>query len=103
MNISPVGNLAAAPFAAGGGNEAKIKELEKKLAHLTEEKKKAQENHDVEKAQKLEQEIQKVKQELEELKRKVKKEEEDRKDGQSGQKEQVPPDGITGQYLNTWA
>ncbi len=48
----PVGGMAAgapASSAAGGGTEAKIKELEKKLQTLTEEKKQAEHNHDAKK------------------------------------------------------
>ncbi len=112
MSISPVGAgvLSAGISGAGGigscpsGNadEAKIRELEKKLQSLTEEKKKAEQNHDAEKVRKLEEEIRKVRQELEELKRKAEKKEE--KEGQKPGKEGRPPcEGTAGQYLNTWA
>ena len=40
--------------------------------------------------------------ELEELKRKAKKEEE-KEGGEEGGEGRPPSDGVTGQYLNTWA
>lgn len=73
MSVNPIGGglspaaglgAGAAP-ASGGGSEAKIRELEKKLLTLTEEKKKAENNHDAEKVKKLEEEIRKVEKELE--------------------------------------
>lgn len=110
MSISPVGGFSAGPLEtgspvsgagsfAGGGNEAKIRELEKKLANLTEEKKKAEQNHDAEKAEELAKEIEKVRKQLEQLKRKEKKE----KEKQKTQEDRLPPKGAAGQYIDTWA
>ena len=102
-SFSPAASMGAgAAPTSGGGSEAKIKELEKKLLTLKEEKKQAENNHDAEKVKELEEEIRKVEKELEELKRKAKKEEE-KEGGEEGGEGRPPSDGVTGQYLNTWA
>ena len=61
------------PASSGSfGQNPRLAALERKLQRLNQEKKKAVENKDKEKARKLEQEIQAVKQQIEQLKKKEK-------------------------------
>ena len=69
-------SLAAQSIPASSGSSSqnpRLAALERKLQRLNQEKKKAVENKDQEKARKLEQEIQAVKQQMEQLKKKEKK------------------------------
>ena len=69
-------SLAAQGIPASSGSSSqnpRLAALERKLQRLNQEKKKAVENKDKEKARKLEQEIQAVKQQIEQLKKKEKK------------------------------
>lgn len=59
--------------SGSSGQNPRIAALERKLQRLNQEKKKAVENKDQDKARKLEQEIQAVKQQIQELKKKEEK------------------------------
>ena len=74
-------SLAAQGIPASSGSSSqnpRLAALERKLQRLNQEKKKAVENKDKEKARKLEQEIQAVKQQIEQLRKRKRKSRMDR-------------------------
>ncbi|MEY8336586.1 hypothetical protein AALB16_00935 [Lachnospiraceae bacterium 62-35] len=74
MNVNATGQnpLATGADLSNGSTNPRIKALEQKLQQLNNEKKKAVQEHDEEKAQKLEKEIQELRKQIEQLKQKEK-------------------------------
>ncbi len=98
INPSALPNPANANSPAGGA-DSQIRALEQKLLQLTNEKEKAVEAKDEEKAKKIEKQIQGIKKQIAELKRQENKEDEKEKDRSSVQAEKAKESGM-GRYLD---
>ena len=74
INISGIGQtpIASGADLSSGSANPRIKALEQRLQQLNNEKKKAVQEHDEEKVQKLEKEIQELEKQIEQLKQKEK-------------------------------